>query len=158
MAGKIVLFFKALVAKFISSSKRFPETILVSTSIVIILCVINHISSTLSSDRLELLHRFSLILGLGIPVSLSIKVLLERKPTLKGIHKALIYAIAIIGLWLYYIFLLKDMEIMPMIRYLAVNIAFYSIFLFIPYFYKKEKYELYIVDNVTRFLSFIYIR
>lgn len=152
MIEKIILFCKAFVTNFISSVKRFPEPLLLSTSVVIILCVINHMSSTLASETLELLHRLSLILGLGIPVSLSIKVFFERKPILKSSYKAILYGIAIMGLFLYYTFILGNMEIIPMIRYTAVSIAFYCMFLFIPYFYRKENYELYIINLVTKFL------
>jgi hypothetical protein len=154
MVEKVALFCKALVEKFIVSSKRFPETIFLSTSIVIILCVINHQSSTLSNEILDLWYRISMILGLGIPLSLSIKVFLERRPLLKVSTKAMIYGITIIGLWLYYNFLLKDIHITAVIRYVAVNISFYCVFLFLP---QKENYELYIINLISRFfVTYLY--
>lgn len=154
---KIILFYKSLAAKFISSSKRFPETILLSTSIVLILCIKNHLAGILSEESINLLGRISMILGMGIPVSLSIKVFFERRPLLKTSTKAMIYGATIIGLWLYYIFLLQDMKLTAMIRYTAINISFTSMFLFIPYFYKQENYELYIINLVTRFfITYLY--
>ncbi|MBP2643802.1 MAG: hypothetical protein H6Q67_1689 [Firmicutes bacterium] len=157
MVEKIVSFCKVLVAKFISSSKRFPETIFLTTSIVIILCFENHMSSVLSSESLNALSRISMILGLGIPLSLSIKVFFERRPLERASIKAMIYGISIIGLWLYYIFLLEDMNSISMIRYMAVNISFYCMFIFIPHFYNKENYELYIITLVSRFfVTYLY--
>lgn len=144
---------KVLATKFISSSKRFPETILLSAGIVLLLCIENHMAGSLSKEQKDLIYRISLIFGLGIPITLSIKVFLERKPMLGKLQKMLLYLFAIIGLVLYHKFLLKDMEIIPMIRYLALNITFYCTFLVIPYFYKRENYSLYIVDIVTKFFS-----
>ncbi|WP_110954826.1 DUF4153 domain-containing protein [Anaerosinus massiliensis] len=153
MGKRLIEICKVLANKFISSSKRFPETILLSAGIVLLLCIENHMAGSLTEEQRELIYRTSLIFGLGIPITLSIKVFLERKPMLGKLQKVLLYLLAIVGLVLYHKFLLKDMEIIPMIRYLALNITFYCTFLFIPYFYKRENYSLYIVDIVTKFFS-----
>jgi len=123
---------------------------------VIILCIQNHMHGILSSGSLDFLSRIAMILGLGIPLSLSIKVFFERRPLLK-VRQGMIYGIAIVGLGLYYIFLLEDMHIISMIRYVALNISFYCMFIFIPHFYKKENYELYIINLVSKFfIAYLY--
>lgn len=157
MLEKIISFCQGLAAKFIASSKRFPVTILLSTAIAVILGVEQHMLSTLTEENRSLLQHLCMILGLAIPVSLSIKVFFERRPSLSNSKKYLIYGIAIGGLWLYYVFFLADLQIISWIRYTAVTISFYCMFLLIPYFYKKDNYELYIVHLVTRFfVTYLY--
>lgn len=157
MLNKVMLFCKALIEQFIISSKRFPATILLSTGIVGILCIKNHMVAILPYETLDVLDRVALILGLGIPVSLSVKVFFERRPLLSKNIKILLYALATSGLWLYYSYLLPNMELVVSIRYIAVMITFYSMFFFIPYFYKRVNYELYIISLVTKFfITYLY--
>jgi len=157
MVEKIISFCQGLAVKFIASSKRFPVTILLSTAIAVILGVEQHMLSTLTEENRDLLQHLCMILGLAIPVSLSIKAFFERRPSLTNRKKSMIYGIAMIGLWFYYTFLLADLQITAWIRYTAVTISFYCMFLLIPYFYKKDNYELYIINLVTRFfVTYLY--
>lgn len=157
MVEKIILFCKMLIEKFIASSKRFPETILLSTGIVIILCIKNHGTDTLTWENIDLLDRISMVLGLGIPVSLSMKVFFERRSLVTVSIKTMIYGAGIGGLWLYYTYLLPDMHLPSFMRYVAVTISFYCMFFFIPYFYKKDNYELYIINLVSKFcITYLY--
>ena len=110
MKEKIATLLKTLMTKLSSSLKRFPETIVLSASVVSVVIYINHMNSELSNDMLETLQRTAMILALGIPVSLCIKTLFERMPAIKGMVKALAYAGAAAGLALYYMFFLQDFE------------------------------------------------
>lgn len=149
MIAKIFLFFKAILKKLSSSLRRFPEAILLATTIVFIIIFMNH--SNLKATTEELLRRVCLILALGIPLFLSIRVFFERKPFLKKSTKVLAYAGIIGGLILYFFFLLKDLNMVSISRYLAFSISFYCIFTFIPYFYKREGFELYVIKLFTSF-------
>ena len=122
MLEKIISFCQGLAAKFIESSKRFPVTILLSTAIAFILGVEQHMLSTLTEENRNLLQHLCMILGLAIPVSLSIKAFFERRPSLTNRKKCTIYGLAIGGLWLYYAFLPADLPITAWIRYTAVTI------------------------------------
>ncbi|MGI6486515.1 MAG: DUF4153 domain-containing protein [Tepidanaerobacteraceae bacterium] len=65
--------------------------------------------------------------------------------------------IAAAGLTLYFLFYLHDLKTATMIRYIAFSIAFYLTFSFIPYFYKRENYELYVITLLSRFfVTYIY--
>lgn len=153
----MISFCKALGEQFIISSKRFPATILLAIGIVAILCAKNHMVAVLPSETLDILDRVAMILGLGIPVSLSGQVFFERKPLLRNNTKVLLYALAISGLGLYYRYLLPNLEMAVSIRYLAVMITFLCMFFFIPYFYKRANYELYIITLVTKFfIAYVY--
>ena len=150
MIGKIVLFCKSMIKKLLLSLKRFPEAILLAATIVFIIIFMNH-ARLLEESTSEMLRRICLILALGIPVFLSIRVIFEKIFSLKKRTKILIYTGAIGGLILYFFFLLQDLNMVSISRYIAFNICFYCIFAFVPYFFKKEGFELYIIKLFKSF-------
>ena len=157
MKEKIATLLKTLVTKLSSSLRRFPETIVLAVSLVSVGIYVNHMHSELSNETLETLQRIAMILALGIPVSLCLKTLFERMPTTKGMIKALAYAGAAAGLVLYYTFFLQDFKMVTVTRYIALNLALYLAFTFIPYFYRRENYELYVIKLFTSFfITFLY--
>lgn len=156
MKSKVILFCKNIFIKLLSSLRRFPEAILLATTIVFIMIFMNH-SSFLKETTEELLGRICLILALGIPLFLSVRVFFEREPFLKKSTKVLAYAGIIGGLILYFFFLLKDFNMVSISRYLAFSICFYCIFAFIPYFYRREGFELYVIKLFTSFfITYLY--
>lgn len=157
MSMKAILLCKNLVTKLLSSLKRFPEAILLAASTVSILILLNHYDSYARKETEELFIRIAMVLALGVPLSLCIKVFFERVPFLKKSIKTLIYIAATAGLLLYYLFLLKDFGMVSISRYIAFSISFYFAFAFIPYFYRRENYELYVIKLFTRFfISYLY--
>ncbi|WP_083238718.1 DUF4153 domain-containing protein [Caloranaerobacter ferrireducens] len=156
MIAKTILFCKTKIKKLLSSLRRFPEVILLATTIVFIIIFMNH-SNFLKETTEELLRRICLILALGISLFLSVRVFFERKPFLKKSTKVLAYAGIIGGLILYFFFLLKDFNMVSISRYLAFSISFYCIFAFIPYFYRREGFELYVIKLFTSFfITYLY--
>lgn len=147
---------KNLVNKLISSLKRFPEAIALATCATLLLIVMNHLGSY-RNDYIETLRRVSMVLALGIPLSLCVKVFWERRPgTAKNIRIA-VYALSIAGLLLYYFYLLPGFNMVPLSRYTAFSLCLYCIFTFIPYFYRRDNYEHYVIDLLKQFLiTFIY--
>lgn len=141
---RFLLFGKTLLAKLLSSLRRFPETLLVCTATVIVLIILNHGYTGAAGEPGEDLMRLAAVLALGIPLTLCIKVFLERT-LLKKPLQVLLYAAAAGGLVLYHFFLLKDFEMISLSRYAAVSLALYLAFTFIPYFHRKEHYELYVI-------------
>jgi hypothetical protein len=151
MKGKIATLLKTLVPKLSSSLKHFPGTIVLAASVVSVLIYVNHIQSELSNETLETLQRIAMILALGIPVSLCIKTLFERMPAQNTLPRVLAYIGAAVGLAFYYLYLLQDFEMVAVTRYIALNLALYLTFAFIPYFYRRENYELYVIKLFTSF-------
>lgn len=157
MLKKIALSCRTLITRLVLSSKRFPEAIFLAGSVVAILIFKNHMENILSRDRLEIFSRISMILALGIPLSLSIRVFFEKRHLLSVKYKIVTYVLAIVGLSLYYIFLLKNLHMTSYLRYTAVTISLYCMFAFIPYFYKKKNYEIYIIKLLGRFfITYLY--
>ena len=157
MKGRIAALLKTLMTKLSSSLKRFPGTIALAASVVSVLIYVNHMHSELSNETLETLQRTAMILALGIPVSLCIKTLFERVPAQNTLPRVLAYIGAAAGLVFYYLYLLQDFEMVAVTRYIALSFALYLAFTFIPYFYRRENYELYVIKLFTSFfITFLY--
>lgn len=139
------------------SIRRFPVTIAVSTTLVIMLIILSEKGSSLTSEAKNIFERINMIIALGIPMSLCIKLLYEQSDNLKGIQKVMGYVFGTIVLILYYKFLLKDLNNNSTIRYTAVSIFLYLAFGYIPWIKRKEDYEYYIIKVFSSFfLTVIY--
>lgn len=151
MIKKITSHFQLLISKLATSTKRFPETLLLATAAVVTLIYMNHLDYNPTTR--EDLTRIAMVLALGIPLTLCVKVFFERKLNLSKGVKAGIYLGAIAVLTLYYLFMLKDMNNISISRYVGFTIALYLTFSFIPYFLKKENYEFYVITLFNRFIT-----
>jgi hypothetical protein len=133
------------------SLKRFPLTIFLSVSVTAVLITISELRPV--EDTLS---KIAMVLSLGIPLSLCITLFFE-KYTSKNIYKLLSYFVAGLFLSLYYFLLLKDMGMVSTTRYVAVSLALYLAFFFIPYLEGKKQFELYVITVFTCFfLTVIY--
>lgn len=152
---KIIELFKDILKGSKNSIRRFPETIGISVACVIILIYISEMGYGTSEGIGETLTKVTMVLALGIPLSLCIKLYFER---LRDHKKILFYAAYIGGavlLILYYYFFLNDFEMVSMTRYLGFSLVLYLVFLFIPYISKKDNFELYFIRVFTRFFTTI---
>ncbi|KPU45435.1 hypothetical protein OXPF_06680 [Oxobacter pfennigii] len=143
---------KSIIVGLYRSLKRFPVPIIFSAATMVMLIYMNETRPPYQSELRELLTRITMIFALGIPLSLSIKVYLERSS--KSIFNLIAYyAGGALLLVLYYFFLLKDVEMVSITRYIAVSLALYLGFLYIPYMLKKEQFEMYIIRIFTGFFT-----
>ena len=150
---KSLLLGKKLLHKLLLSLRRFPEALLFCVLTVMTLIILNH----MGTEYDEGLRRIAMVFALGIPVSLSIKMLFETITSLKHLTRLLIYLGAALGLVLYYTFWLENMKMVSTLRYLLVTFALYLLFTFIPYIYKKKGYELYVITLASRFfVTYLY--
>lgn len=150
---KLINILKTLVISLYLSLKRFPVAIALSTANSLILVYLNHNEQYLSTDVKDILGRTAMVLALGIPITLSIKLIFERKEGMILPLKAVVYALGAASLALYYFFLLQNFKMVPVSRYIALSLAFYLTFLFIPYFYRRNGFELYVIKLFTRFCT-----
>jgi len=128
-----------------ASIRRFPLTIVVSAALVVMLIILNEQSPSAKREFLEMLQRVSMVIALGIPLSLCIQLLFEKKKALRRTYLFLFHIAGAAFLLIYYFFLLKDFEMVSMTRYIAVSIFLYLAFLYIPWIGNKDGYEFYIV-------------
>lgn len=152
MKNKISMLLKSLIVKLSMSLKRFPEALVFATGTVITLIALNH---TNYSNH-ESFRRIAMIFALGIPSSLSTKVYIERVNG--SLNKRMIFLAGIVGLlWLYYKFLLSEFNLVTGTRYIGTTLALYLLFTVIPYYNRKNHYELYLVNLLTRlFITYLY--
>lgn len=140
-----------------NSYKRFPVTIGVSITLVIMLIILSEIGGSITEDTRIVYQRINAIIALGIPLSLCIKLFFEKKKEYKKIHEGLAYLVGIILLLLYYFFLLKDFKMVSIYRYIGISIFLYLAFAYIPWINNKENYETYIIKVFSKFfLTIIY--
>lgn len=152
MIKKLVPAVKDLAFKLFASLKRFPETLFLTTSVVVIQIVLLHLDRSVTNAILrDTLIRVSMVLALGVPLMLCLRLFFERAPSIGTMQKITLHLGATIGLVLYYLFLLKKLNMTSLVAYTALTLAFYLIFIFIPYFYKRENFELYCVQLLTNF-------
>lgn len=148
---KIVNLLKKLFISLYSSIRRFPISIGFSTATAILLIILSHNEMSFSSSLKDQITRISMVLALGIPISLCIKLFFDRSKDTSLASKTAIYLIGSSVLIFYYFFLINNFERVAISRYVGVSAAFYLIFLFMPYFYKRGGFELYVIKLSTRF-------
>ncbi|WDC83216.1 hypothetical protein PL321_10455 [Caloramator sp. mosi_1] len=130
-----------------NSIRRFPLTVLsaFATCLSIIIMIERKLENNLT------LQRLILIFALSIPITLSFKLLWERKS--KDLRQLLLYyltsIIIIIG---YYFIYLNKIDYISVSRFVGTNLIFYLAFLFIPYFLNRKNFEMYSIKIFTGFL------
>lgn len=142
----IVNYVRNILSGLYLSIKRFPLAILFSASSAAVLIVISE-----TAPKNDTLARIAMILALGIPVSLCIKLFFEKKDDKNTYRLILSYIGGVLFLILYYFLFLKATEMVPITRYAAVSLALYLWFLFIPHLLKKEEFEMYVITVFTVF-------
>lgn len=150
---KIADFSKNMLIGLYRSIRRFPVTIALSASVVTMLIMMSEIRlhTGFAYSKMEILERVTMILALGLPLSLCIQLIFERYGKLKNSVKVLTYILAGGFLVFYYFFLLKNFRLVPVSRYVALNFALYLLFLCIPYLNKRDHFELYVIKVFSRF-------
>lgn len=134
------------------SLKRFPLTVLLSASTLALLIAISEINPISNN-----LSKITLVLALGIPLSLCIKLFFETREEENSYRITIGYLSGGLALILYYFLFLKNMEMIAITRYTAVSLTLYLGFLFTPYLIKKEQFEMYVITIFTGFfITLIY--
>ncbi|MBW9156474.1 DUF4153 domain-containing protein [Clostridium tagluense] len=148
--------FNAILKGIVSSINRFPQTIGISTACVILLIYISEVIAGTSGDFIETLRRITMIVALGIPLSLCINLFFEGLETYKKVSLYASYLGGTVLLIFYYYFFLKDIGMLDMVsmsRYIAFSLILYLIFLFISYLPNRENFEIFAVRVFTRFFT-----
>lgn len=140
------------------SLKRFPASIFVTAAAGVLLIILNHLGTSLNQHTQDIITRINMVLFLGYPIFLCSKLLWERHKKENATPTFLHLLILLPGIFIlivYYYFLLPNFEMMSLSRYAAITMTSYLCFHFIPYFYKRESFELYTVQLLIRFFTTI---
>ncbi len=154
---KLTISIKNTALKLKRSLRRFPTAIIFSSAAAVLGIILNHADISMSIEKRELLTRIAMVLALGAPVSASIRLIFERIQNHKKSIEITTYIFGAMLLGLYFNFFLKDLSTISGSRYAAVSITTYLIFVFVPYLYKRDNFELYVIRLISRFITtFIY--
>lgn len=145
---RLLVLVKTALWNFYQSVRRFPVTIFITTATTVLLIIVTRVEGP---EAVKTTTRLAMATALGIPLSLCIALAFERLKSSKAAEYGS-YALGFILLALYYIFLLPDFGMVPVTRYMAVSLALYLAFLFVPYCFRRPGYELYVIKVISRFL------
>lgn len=138
------------------SIKRFPLTLLLTSSTAVVLIIQSEITKSQNANIHDTLTRIAMILALSVPISLILTFISERYESLKSSTKIIAYLTSIVFLIIYYFAFIKKFDMVSTTRYTAISLAFYLIALITPYFYNRENLELYTIRLLTRFFVTVF--
>ncbi|NLZ38976.1 MAG: DUF4153 domain-containing protein [Firmicutes bacterium] len=151
MIKKFIRVVKSVMKRLLQSLQRFPEPLALACIVVTILIINNH------AEQLEERNiRLAMIFALGIPLTLCLRLFMERKRVSKTAI-AIAYLLTAIFLLLYHHLLLPELHFVTLTRYFAYSTALYLLFMVIPYLGINEGFELYVIKLFTDFIiTFFY--
>jgi hypothetical protein len=133
-----------------STFNRFPITMLLFIGFAVLIIYRIEVPYEKVKNINDILDRLMGVMALGISVSLSCAMLLERLEKDKNtVLKIGSYALMMVFLSLYYLFLFTDTNMVSMTRLFLLIMATILSFLFIPYLPKKERFEIYVTNIIT---------
>lgn len=148
---KLIKKIKKILISLKNSYRRFPITIAFSTALVIMLIVLAERGPNLSAEAREALERINMVIALGIPLSLCIKLIFEKKKIYNKLYQGLGYILGLGILVLYYFLLLKELNMISIVRYIGVSLFLYLAFIYIPWINRKDGLEDYVIKLLFDF-------
>jgi len=145
--------FKHLFVNLFNSIKRYPEAIVTAFLTTIMLIVINHLYQNPASVTGLFLWRLTMILALGFPMSLCLKSLQERKSSQGKMRFVGYWLLAVLFLFSYFMFMLKTLQPVPVIRYIAFTAAFYLLAPVLAGPGRPESFERFCIFLLSRLLT-----
>lgn len=137
------------------SLRHYPYALFFSTLTTILVIILRNIGGSYNSVTINNLQKLAMVLALGFPLFLCIKSIFDKRTDIKILYKIIIRITAIFLLIAYYAFFLKEINMVSISRYTAVNLTLYLLFLIIPYFYKRKNFELFVVNIFSRLATTI---
>lgn len=139
------------------SVERFPITILMSVLLVILLIYFNENRFHMDSVAIENLSRLNMTVGMGIPLSLCIVLLIESLEKKNKLLNTVLYGLGAIFLVLLYFLILDKLRLVQISRYLGTFIFFILAFFYIPKIHNEKTLEKYVIKIFSGgFLTAIY--
>ena len=133
---------------------RFPLTMILFMGLAALLIYRIETPYEKIKDINDILDRLTGVMSLGVLISLSVSLLLERWGKDKHIPLKIIFFVLVGAfLVLYYLFLFPDTDNVSMTRLLLIMIALALSFFFIPYLPSKERFEIYVTNVITGFAT-----
>jgi hypothetical protein len=133
------------------SVHRFPEALVFSVALAVVLMVLNHYENSLTPPMQDLIGRLAMVFAIGIPLGLCRTMIFERW-ALGRLGRTIVYAVYGASLVCYYLWLSSHaLSLTEGIRFAGLFIASYVAFVVIPYVWRREHFEKYVLYLVFRF-------
>lgn len=134
------------------SVHRFPETLLISLALVLVLIVDNH----RAYDPDQVLVKLAMVFALGVPLSGAIKLLVERLK-LGRYYRAALAIVMVVYCGLFYVLIPDNLDQKFTMRYAMATAIAYFLFTLVPYLWQRANYSLYCVKLlVSFFITYLY--
>ncbi len=153
---KLTLWFRKLGSSLLTGFRRFPFAVLLSVAITFIIIVLNHWSNHMGNAERDDWTRALMVCILGFPIVLGVHLLLERMqkpPAYKPIRMPFqigAFLPVAAGLLAYAWFLLPELDDIPIIRLIMLTAAAVLVFVFLPYWWKRDGLALHSTRLLTR--------
>ena len=134
-----------------SAYKRFPLPLILAALSGVLLIILNEIGYNENAPG-ENISRLIMVFMLGVPITLSIKLIWERRGEAKPALRLSAYGLSALFLTMYYFLLLRELEMVSIVRYAAISFMFYLIAACITCWFGRKNYEMYIIRIFSRFL------
>ncbi len=155
---KLTLWFRKLGSALLTGLRRFPFAVLISVAITFVILWLNHWSNQMGNAERDDWTRALMVLILGFPIVLGVHLMLERgqkAPTYKPVGvlwRVLAFVPVAAGLTAYAWFLLPVLDDIPIIRLIMLTASAVLIFVFTPYWWRREGIALHSTRLLTRSL------
>lgn len=148
---KIIKGLKGIVGSIISAYKRFPISLILAAISGILFIILTELEGH-GQNLEDTITRIIMVLMLGVPITIGLKLLWERLEQIKSGLKISAYVITAAFLALYYFLLLKELEMVPIVRYIIISAVFYLTAACIACWFDRRNYEMYVIRIFSRFL------
>lgn len=139
------------------AGKRFPISLTLAVLFVVVRIYMNEMDASFSSNLMEKLNRISMILAMGIPLSLVIGLIIERFLKKDRLKATIFYGLGLLFLFFYYYFLLLDLNYVSIVRYTGMLMFLIISFFYVSRIRLKEDYEKYVIHVFSQiFLTALY--
>ena len=142
ISDKFISEIKASLRQLKRSLERFPLTIIITWTLVLIAIAATH------SNNPEDYKKAAMLLALGMPLSATLKIIGERNNRLKLLYQAIVLTFFIGS---YYFAIPENMDKIYTMKYFSLLGFFYASFFISPYFHKRTGFSLFLVERIGKF-------
>ncbi len=122
--------------------RRFVFAVVLAAASAVIMIVFVHLQDNLDATQVEWFQRIAMVLVLGVPFALLVKVYLETFEKKSKLLIVGLYALVLAFLVLYLFVGLPELGRTSIIRYTGVSIFFWGVFLIVPFVTGRPKVEI----------------
>lgn len=147
---------RQFIQRFTVSFKRYPVSMLMATVTVVLFILLNHVEYNQTQHR-ELLERASMMVALGFPATLMIRLHMTKIQKSSRLQEGIAYAVVVVLQFIGFFLLVPELGMIQVTRYTGYSLALYLAFLMVSFLHEREGFELYVVKLFAAFfVTYLY--